>query len=134
MKYPIVHFCALLCLFIPSEGCIDETVIPEVQLLQLTVRVLYDSSYSKIFADSARVIVRNNQETTVDTIYTDTTGTAVFRQLIPGTFDFSVRKILFPDQMFLLTGNAVFKPLNAAKNGLRIVTQPDTIITFRFPK
>jgi hypothetical protein len=124
----------ILCLWIPSTGCVDETVVPDVQLLNLTIRVQYDSSYSKLFADSARVIVRNNQEVTVDTVFTDTNGVALFRQMIPGTFDISVRKILLPEQMSVLTGQFVFKPLNAARNGLRILTQPDSIITFRFPR
>jgi hypothetical protein len=124
----------LICVFITGEGCVDESIAPEVQFLDLTIRVFYDTSYSKPFADSARVIVRNNQETTVDTLFTDTSGTVVFRRLIPGTFDISVRKILFPEQMFVLTGVAIFKPLNAALNGIRITAQPDSVITFRFPR
>lgn len=120
-------------LFLVS-GCFDMPSEIEVSKSILTIQVQYDSSYTKLLVDSARVIVKNVTLGLADTGYTNNVGIAAFPGLRPGTYDLAIRKSLKAEQYFALTGLNRTRTLNGNLNQFRLVFQPDSLVIIRLPK
>lgn len=86
----------------------------------VTVNVVYPSSYSQQAAPGATVILTNTSDASVRTATTNSSGSAVFTEVIPGNYNISVNRSLTAAEAQPLTGISTAISLNAAQNNVTI--------------
>lgn len=116
MKYLISMSVVLVILFVSCK----KNRFGDLVTSSVTVNVVYPSSYSQQAASGATVTLTNTSDASVKTASTNSSGSAVFTEVLPGNYNISVSRNLTAAEAQPLTGISTAISLNAVQNNVTI--------------
>ena len=110
----------ILILFYSSVNWACKKRDNTVQTATVQVKVQYPNNYSEQNVANAEVKLTSKSIGSVFSAFTNSTGLAVFQDVVPGTYDVSVSKALTAADAQNLTGISQALTLNASKTDVLV--------------
>jgi hypothetical protein len=114
----------ILILFYSSVNWACKKRDNTIQMATVQVKVQYPDNYSEQNVANAEVKLTSKSIGSVFSAFTNSTGIAVFQDVVPGTYDVSVSKTLSAAEAQNLTGISQALTLNASKTD--VLVDPNT--------
>jgi len=119
-----IVFSAVVMLFLGLVVSCNKEVIPTVIV---NVKVLFPNNYSQPNAAAVKVTLTNRADGSSQVATTDANGTAIFNDVLLGTFNLTASKSLSAQEAQILTGFLQALELNASRNGVVIMETPNPL-------